>query len=56
MDCPRCTGLTVEVIERDDEGEYCDYLRCLNCGMRQYAVKAGKPIEVRKGEYFSQRP
>ena len=56
MSCPRCVGLVVELIEQDEDGEYCECLRCLNCGMRQCAVKTGKLIEVRKGEYFNQRP
>ena len=53
MTCPHCTtGFVVEVLEQDEEGDYVDCLKCLNCGMRQYAVKTGKPIEVRKGECY----
>ena len=56
MNCPKCRGFVVEVLEQDEDGDYCECLKCLNCGMRQYAVKTGNQIEVRKGEYFSQRP
>ena len=56
MDCPRCNGFVSEVTERDDEGEYCDCLRCCNCGWRQYAERVGKHIEVVKGENYGQYP
>ena len=55
MDCPRCIGLTAEVIEQDEEGEYCECLRCLNCGWRLYAQPVGKQIEVTKGVYYDER-
>ena len=53
MDCPRCHGLVTEVTERDDEGEYVDCLKCIQCGWREYAPVVGKQIEVVKGEYFN---
>ena len=49
MSCPRCAGLVVEMIEQDEEGEYCECVKCLNCGHREYMQPVGKSIEVMKG-------
>ena len=54
MTCPHCTtGFVVDVLEQDEDGDYCECLRCLNCGHREYMQPVGKQIEVRKGEYFN---
>ena len=56
MSCDKCGGFVVEVTEQGEDGEYLDCLKCLNCSKRTYCAIVGKQIEVRKGEYFSQRP
>ena len=49
MDCPRCSGLVVELLEQDEEGEYCECVKCINCGWRLIAQTTGKQIAVVKG-------
>ena len=54
MICPRCTGLVVELIEQDEDGDYCECVKCCNCGYREYPLRVGKQqIEVMKGQVYS---
>ena len=53
MDCPRCHGYVVEATEQDEEGEYCECRKCLNCGFRTYMQPVGKLIQVTKGQVYS---
>ena len=48
--CDKCGGCTVEVQERDDQGDSCDCLKCLNCGKRLYgALPEPKHIPTQRG-------
>lgn len=55
MPCQRCSGLVIEAVEVDDEGERWPCLRCCNCGWREYAEPAGKSILVVRGLNYGQR-
>lgn len=51
--CEKCSGLCVEVLERDPiEGVELNALRCLNCGRRDYSPTFHPEITVTKGAYY----
>lgn len=49
MDCPRCQGFVIEIIELDEESESFESLRCLNCGYRKTTQPVGKHIPTQRG-------
>ena len=52
MYCPRCSQLILSRIGYDEDGERHEEDYCPSCGWCKVLQPVGKPIEVRKGEYY----